>query len=311
MVVIPLLLFCFFMFYGRVFLPTLAFLRTRRRMHKMTAAMPGPASYPIIGSGHMFLGRDGQSIFNEIQKQLTIYQSPAKMWSGPLLIVLIDNPEDLQVVLTSPHCLEKASIYKFFGCSQGLFAAPVDMWRVHRRHLNLCFSLKTLQSYVGTLNEKARKMVTCLEREVGAPEFDVLRYTATSSLAMILATNLQTNVDVQNREGEEIFDGIEGLAEALNSRIFSFWKYPSVIYKLTDSYRREEESWTKIRRILKLIDSGGAYEKVSQTEEDLWPYLKRLMTVRAVHPEAFSEESIVDEIITVLAGVSSSHITPT
>lgn len=295
-------LFILYYFLTRVIFPFIYFFQNRKRMHQLTASMPGPSGYPLIGCGHLFLFRDSHSIFTEIQRHLSIYHSPAKMWFGPLLVILIDNPEDLQVVLNSPDCLEKASIYKFFNCPLGLFEAPVHLWKIHRRQLNQCFSLKTLQSFTPTLNQKAKNTVQELNKHVNGSEFDILRNMATTSLAMILATNLQTDVDVQNHVGEEIFEGLEGLAKVINSRIFSIIKHPSWLFKLTKDGRNEAKYWGKLNKVLQIIDE---YEKLvgfKEVGDDLWPYMKRLRGLRANMPEMFTQAAYTDEIITILAG---------
>lgn len=50
-------------------------------------------------------------ILNVISKMLTDYPSPTGMWLGPEFFVLLDHPIDIETVLTSPHCTDKAKVY--------------------------------------------------------------------------------------------------------------------------------------------------------------------------------------------------------
>lgn len=46
--------------------------------------------------------------------------SPRKLWLGHQLIVVIDDPEQMQKVLSSKHCLDKPDLYKGIKLEQGL-----------------------------------------------------------------------------------------------------------------------------------------------------------------------------------------------
>lgn len=190
------------MFYSVIFLAILIafFYYKRFDMYKYTKDIPGPTCYPIIGSSHLFFNKNCEQVFDQIQKLLQKFQSPAKIWFGPVLALLIDDPDDLQVVLNSGDCLEKSYVYSFFGCDKGLFAASADIWKVHRKLLNNCFSFNVMQKYFPIMNEKAKIFAKVLEKEVEVGEFDVLEYTGRCTLDMTFATNFQLDLDAQRDE---------------------------------------------------------------------------------------------------------------
>lgn len=41
------------------------------------------------------------------------YTSPFRLWLGPTLIVMVDNADDAETILSSPYCLNKQDIYKY------------------------------------------------------------------------------------------------------------------------------------------------------------------------------------------------------
>lgn len=51
-------------------------------------------------------------ILNVISKMLTDHPSPTGLWLGPQFFVVLDHPVDIETVLTSPHCMDKADIYQ-------------------------------------------------------------------------------------------------------------------------------------------------------------------------------------------------------
>lgn len=50
-------------------------------------------------------------------------ETPAAIWLGPKLHILIDKPADLQTVLLSPNCLDKPYVYRFLPNERGLFTS--------------------------------------------------------------------------------------------------------------------------------------------------------------------------------------------
>lgn len=41
------------------------------------------------------------------------YGSPLRLWLGPKMYLLLDNADDIETVLKSPHCLNKESVYHY------------------------------------------------------------------------------------------------------------------------------------------------------------------------------------------------------
>lgn len=50
--------------------------------------------------------------------------TPFRMWLRPELIIVLDRPEDVQIVLNSRSCLEKSDIYRFLDKAPTMFGAP-------------------------------------------------------------------------------------------------------------------------------------------------------------------------------------------
>lgn len=53
-------------------------------------------------------------------------QSPGKFWFGTSLVLLVDEPEDIQTILNSPNCLAKPYVFNFFNLKKGLLSARCE-----------------------------------------------------------------------------------------------------------------------------------------------------------------------------------------
>uniref|UniRef100_A0A336K189 CSON006028 protein n=1 Tax=Culicoides sonorensis TaxID=179676 RepID=A0A336K189_CULSO len=221
---------------------------SRRKLYDIADKIPGPPAWPLIGAMYLFFGKNNEDILKEVDKILTKYKSPAKAWFGPVLAILVDSPPDLKVILNSPHCLQKAFPYQFLRVDCGLMAAPVDMWKTHRKYLNPCFNPKLLQSFLPIFNQKSRVMADRLATKLGEDEFDIYTTIGRCTLDMICGTAMGwEDCDLQNHEGDMYLESAEKIAENVNQRIFNILLHPFPIYKLTKLFRDEEMAWQKLK----------------------------------------------------------------
>lgn len=112
-----------------------------------------PNGVPYFGNAFQFIGKntEGKNIINqisinwynlhelwlEIMHEAAVFVSSNKTpfygWFLGYLIMIIDRPEDVQAVLTSKFCIEKALIYRFFHWGSSLLTAPGN----RKENLNL------------------------------------------------------------------------------------------------------------------------------------------------------------------------------
>lgn len=158
--------------------------------------------YPVIGAGGRFIGKSNDEIveticegFNEVGK------TPAQIWFGPVLVVGIHEPEDIQVVLTDENCLNKPYFYKFLNCVTSIIATKREIWRPHRRALNTTFNVKMLQSYIPLLNEKSRILNRVVEKYVNK-DVDLYHIIFVSMIDMITRTTMGVEMNLQSERGE-------------------------------------------------------------------------------------------------------------
>lgn len=75
--------------------------------------LPGPFAWPFIGNASSFLGSSNEAIIKVMAYLTTNWPTPLRFWLGPKFCVLVTKPQDIQVALTSPHCLNRDGVYDF------------------------------------------------------------------------------------------------------------------------------------------------------------------------------------------------------
>ncbi|XP_062714770.1 probable cytochrome P450 313a4 [Aedes albopictus] len=242
----------------------------RRKANAKYARMSGPRKLPLIGHAHKFFRATPGQIANTL-KYFGSFPSPVCIYMGPLPHVAIFDPEQLQVILHSQNCLDKSIQYSFLRVSRTLISAPTYLWKGQRKALNPSFGAAILNNFVPIFNEKCAILTGLLEKHVGQPERNYTRDLCKFTLDQIYATALGCDFDMQRSpDGERSLDLIESYIKVMVARIYTVWKYPEFIYRMTSGYKREQEILktyheTIISKLLKAIDFE---EKLKQSEVD-------------------------------------------
>ncbi|XP_041763554.1 cytochrome P450 4C1-like [Anopheles merus] len=230
------------------------FRRTRKRLYELAERIPGPFDYPLIGSILLTIGKSPLELVTHLMELMHHLPSPMRAWLGPFLLVVVDRPEMVQDVLSSPDCVQKPFMYDFFRLSKGLFGAPADQWRRHRKLLNASFSPAALKSFVPTLNAKADQFTRELAGQVSGECFDVHRLLARYTLVTISSTTLGADLSVEKREVlEEYTSNAIQMFTNCFERIYKAWLHPDCVYRMTAAFREEEVRFKSFKQMSRKI----------------------------------------------------------
>lgn len=120
----------------------------------------------------------------ECLKFMRSYKAPFYAWFGVNLCIILDDPDDVDIVLNSKSCIDKAHVYKYFY-RDALFTAREHIWRPQRKILNSAFNLKILQSFIPIFNAKSDLLVRNVGRMIGKGSFDVAPIIFACTLDMV------------------------------------------------------------------------------------------------------------------------------
>ncbi|XP_047992299.1 cytochrome P450 4C1-like isoform X2 [Leguminivora glycinivorella] len=181
------------------------FRSTRRHFYELSRKLPSVGELPVLGHTHWFIG-------------------------GPEIIL---NPEDIQTVLEK--CLQKDASYKFLRTwlGNGLFVAPVDLWKVHRRLLLPMFHNRVVESFTEVFGKHSEVLVQTLQENVDGPEFDVFKYVTRCSLDIVFETAMGERMDLQHKPENGYVSARNTVMSIINMRLFKAWLQLDAIFNLT------------------------------------------------------------------------------
>ncbi|XP_001866351.2 probable cytochrome P450 313a4 [Culex quinquefasciatus] len=288
------------------------FRRSRRRLYELAAKIPGPFDWPLIGSIHIGIGRGPTTILPYFLQFLHVVPTPMRAWFGPLLIVVIDNPEHLAVILNSQDCVKRSYVYRFLGFEKGLFNAPPDVWRKQRKLLNPSFSNAVVKRFVPTFNAKADKLAESLLALAGTGQFNMVEKAGEYTVSTTMVNSIGLDLDEDNSDYKKRYlENADKMQTLKFTRIYKAWLHPDFIYKLTPSYREEMKrvqmfqemsrktlELRKADRLKKSIQKCNIYRDEDNVRH-VPLFIDRLEAI-ASESDFFDEECIIENLDTVI-----------
>ncbi|RZF47741.1 hypothetical protein LSTR_LSTR006005 [Laodelphax striatellus] len=312
---------------GLLFVSLLLYKWRRRRLEKLAALMPGPPALPLIGNGLEFIGST-EDVMGKIISISSSYESPFRVWIGPLLIVVLKNPEDIQIVLNSSKTLGKDPLYRFFRntVGTGLFSAPVDKWKKNRRAITPAFNNKLLEQFVPVFNEQNKLLVEKLAPHLNkAEQFDLFDLISPATLDIICQTALGIDVKAQDNPECEFAQALYRASELDYMRIYKPWLHTDFVFynisygkELTKIYKqlhempnmvikKKREEYEKKKEQERLIAEGKIPEPVVEEQEParLKVFLDILFELIDSGTN-FTNDDLRDEVVTMMVGGSET-----
>lgn len=278
-----------------------------------------PPQYPVIGIAGRFLKNSVKSV-TSVYNLFDETQQPFAAWMGPLLTIGIADPEDMQVVLNSEHCLNKAYTYSFLRNPTGLLTSTKKTWKAHRHALTPSFNTKVIKRFVPIFDDKSKILCQKLETEVGK-SFDITRFLFKVSSDMLVNTQLGMNWDIQTSYGDKLHYIFKHMMESFAFRMINLLHHVDFFYSFTEKYKTEMDLYEKCFQFLHSVRETKEVQisKSLNCGEDVLAKGKEKNSLNWIErcflsyqKGAFTEQNLVEELETIfIAGVDTSATTMT
>lgn len=154
---------------GISWLPLLAWLRRRRRTYELAAQLPGPRDLPLLGHFHMFFGLEPWQVPQLIAQLAEQYDGTFKLKMGSNFSLMMFQPRDMEVVLSSSQLLDKAIEYSFLRgwLNDGLLLSSGQKWHRRRKIITPAFHFRILEPYVEIFDRQTRVLIRKWQQTLG------------------------------------------------------------------------------------------------------------------------------------------------
>ncbi|XP_015115139.1 cytochrome P450 4C1 [Diachasma alloeum] len=219
------------------------FFEDRGTFLKLAETLPGPPTLPLIGNA--FAIRDGdRAIFTLSKISREMNGVTFRFWVGPLLKVVVPDPQDIQILITSSKAANKDDIYKLMepGIVGALINANGAIYKAHKKLIQpMLNGSLVIDRFTKLFNLKSQALVKQLEAKVGAGEFDALDYLPFCIGDITFETLLGRSALLDNGEVTPFLKETQTALHATTHRMARPWLYPYSIFRLTKLGREYEE----------------------------------------------------------------------
>ncbi|KAL7730290.1 hypothetical protein ACLKA6_016543 [Drosophila palustris] len=279
------------------------FLWTRRRFYLLTLKIPGPLGYPILGMAHKLLHRE--NVLREFGYYLNKHGPAIFSWLGPIPFLIVSEPQMIQDIFTSPHCVNKGIIYKAIddGAGVGLFSMEDPRWSVHRKLLNPAFGHKVLLSFVPIFNTETASLLKSLDKFVDNGENDLTQLLQRFTLSIATQTTMGSDVKGnENIENNQLLQDYQCILESMTDMCFSPWLSSKLVRRLFGKEERYSSAKSGIRGFIrKLIEKKLARDtEVAPMPQDKNIFLN--LATDLLKRGIFSSKNVEDESNVIVFG---------
>ncbi|XP_057334127.1 cytochrome P450 4C1-like [Microplitis mediator] len=278
------------------------------KLVKAAKSFPGPPTLPLIGNALIFAGHRDE-ILNKLMKLGKTNPDTFRVWLGPVLAIVITNPKDYEIVLSSPKIIEKAFFYNLMEpiAINSLINGKGPKMRARRKMIIPIINGKQLSSYIQSFNFHTRRCVKLLTKREGNGEFDVFNDMELCISDIIYETLFGIEGTAQINGDASIAQIIENAINILWERILKIWLHPSFIFHMTKNGKVWRESDILLREYLNKIitDKQRIYEALEKGEENIErpkPSILDSVIETAVRTKSISVDEIRYDMIASFVG---------
>lgn len=283
------------------------------RILRFIFTLDGPKTVPILGNANALLeGNLIQRMTNEAQSYGRIF----RIWLTLLPYVVLVEPEDIQVVLSSMKHTRKIFFYKMLDnfLGKGLVTREVDKWRIHRKILQPAFHLHILERFAGTFGQCADHLVDKLLEKDGK-DVNVTVFVNNSVYDILTETILGMKTSRRSSNAEDDTPFRKGQV-MVPYRFARPWLLIDWIYRLTAAGKSEEQQqkdlfdfcFRKMKEKRDFLRQNGSFvvdDETTSAEGRKMSLLEYMVEINERNP-CFTDRDIIEECCTfMLAGQDS------
>uniref|UniRef100_A0A182PZ10 Uncharacterized protein n=1 Tax=Anopheles epiroticus TaxID=199890 RepID=A0A182PZ10_9DIPT len=220
-------------------------------MLRHTGKLGGPPAYPIIGNGLLFLNKSPAEFLQTVGKLLKQYGDCFRVWLGTQLAIVVIDPKDVEVVLSSPKFIEKSTEYDFIRpwLGEGLLTSRGRKWHTHRKVITPTFHFKILEQFVEIFDRQSTTFIKVLEpfAESGK-SFDIFPQVTLCALDVICESAMGTKVNAQLNSTSSYVLAVKEITNLIQLRFYDFLIRYDVFFRLSANSRKQ-------KKVLKVLHS--------------------------------------------------------
>ncbi|XP_018324124.1 cytochrome P450 4d2 [Agrilus planipennis] len=232
--------------------------------------VPGPIALPVIGNMHQLTTDTTKSlpVFMDFKKR---YGNIFKLFIGfQETVVIISDPDLVQVLLGTTGPLHKSRIYRFLfdWLGHGLLTSPPARWKKFRKIITPAFHFTILEQFLEIFQRNDNVFLKKLEKELHGNSFDVYPYVTLLTLDNIVETSMNTKINAQENYRSPYVESTRELSNILVKRQYQIAEGNPILYKFTKTYAIEKKHLNVVHNMTEKVIKQRRLECLNSTSID-------------------------------------------
>ncbi|XP_037039616.1 cytochrome P450 4d1-like isoform X2 [Bradysia coprophila] len=214
----------------------------------LSLKLPGPFPLPFIGNGLLFFNKSPAEIWKTCEKLVNDYGGTVSIWVGSEFGVLLTNPRDIEVLLTSSKFIEKSETYRYLKpwLHDGLLLSSGYKWLQRRKLLTPAFHFKVLEEYTKIFDRQSSVFVDILSKYKTTDKVELFPLVGLCTLDVICEAAMGIELNAQRNANLEYVNAVREINHIITSRIASSFNRSDIIFRFSSLYKQQ----TKTLKIL-------------------------------------------------------------
>lgn len=207
----------------------------------------GPMRFPIIGSAWIFVGKSPSQLFSTLKETCEKYEKIFKIYVGGQLDIVLNDPQDVEVLLTDTALMEKAVEYgpikEWLG--DGLLISSGKKWHARRKILTSAFHFNILEEFTEVFTSNSDILIAKLSN-FKDNVIDVFPLITLYALDVICETSMGVKINAQLNQDSDYVKAVKEISEIISIRHYNFLMRSDFVFKFTPLYRRQKKVLAKL-----------------------------------------------------------------
>ncbi|XP_035900601.1 cytochrome P450 4d1-like [Anopheles stephensi] len=212
---------------------------------KHSGKLGGPRAYPLIGNGLLFAGKTPAEFLQTVGRLIQQYGKCFRVWLGTQMLIVITEPKDIEVLLSSNKYIDKSIEYDFIRpwLGEGLLTSTGRKWHTHRKVITPTFHFKILEQFVEIFDQQSNTFVQVLGAHAKSGDtFDIFLPVTLCALDVICETAMGTKVNAQLNAKSEYVQAVKDITNLVQIRLFNFLIRYEFFYLFSSNRRKQLEA---------------------------------------------------------------------